>query len=166
MKGTLCLWCLYKSTCLGITMGLLGYSDSDRLRKVWQILHAQLYGLYLEIYDESYHNNFCVQIDRADKPPLRDNDISIQRVVLFEGVVDKQKYITDKNNKFYIESYSLLIRSPLYCDNLIKLVTQVENERNKKNIYYCHHNRLHFLSNKPQDEDFDMSEYLQEYSGF
>ncbi len=140
---------------LVIKVGLFGYSKKDELKKIWHILHAQLFGFYLYIENKQYSDHFVI----TDKVPLLysssgDTNLSDKSVILFKNDFDAREYMDafklgkgDKDvTTIAFGSYDFVYR----IETLIDLVTRVEKERTQKNAYYHHSRCEHFLSNSPQ----------------
>lgn len=144
-------------------MGLFGYSKEDKLKKIWHILHAQLFGFYLYIENKQYSDHFLVTDEVSLLNRSLNERISDKSVMLFENKTDVQEYIDtfklgkgDKDiTTIAFSSYNFMYN----IETLIDLVTRVERERNQKNLYYHHYGCEHFLSNIPQKisiEDRDL----------
>jgi hypothetical protein len=135
-------------------MGLFGYSKEDKLKKIWHILHAQLFGFYLYIENKQYSDHFLVTDEVSLRNRSLNERISDKSVMLFEYKTDVQEYIdsfqSGKGDKdvttIGLSAYNLAYN----IETLIDLVTRVERERNQKNLYYHHYRCEHFLSNIPQ----------------
>ena len=119
-----------------IKVGLFGYSKEDKLKKIWHILHAQLFGFYLYIENKQYSDHFLVTDEVSLRNRSLNERISDKSVMLFEYKTDAQEYIdsfqSGKGDKdvttIGLSAYNLVYN----IETLIDLVTRVEIERNQK----------------------------------